>query len=485
MKILPQLSPTAWVTAQTLITQCFGLLLFAVQAPMLGPRAFGLVGIVMAFLGVCELLVGDAAAECLISIRDINQRHYDSMNTITMLISLAMGGAIFFSAPTLSDWFGEPQLRNIFRWMALLPVITALTSVPTAVTKHDMQFRPLALRSIGSVIVAGVCGLTLTLLGAGVWALVCQALVQRSVALIVLWVAVPVPLRFGFSATHLRDIGRYAGPVALSKIMSLASASIPRIIIGLYLGAIEVGYFSMAARLCEIMMLILVVPKFAVARIELRKHISMSPELSQSVALHLRTASAMCYPVCIGAVVVAPTLFHVWLDQRWYGGILTTQLILLTCVPGVTSYCATATLMALNRQGSEALASTVMALTIALAAWIAAPFGLTAVAIGLLARSLAILPLPALLLRRCGISVRTLVSSQLAALLGALLLATALLLMRWQLVPRLGNALALMIMVIFSTLAYLAMLKRLVPASSGALPGWLAARLGRRTGKAP
>jgi O-antigen/teichoic acid export membrane protein len=480
MRILPKLSPTAWVTAQTVITQFFGLLIFAVQAPLLGPRVFGLVGIVMAFLGVCELLVGDAAAECLISLRNIDHKHYDSMNTVTVLISLTIGAAVFCAAPTMALWFADPQLKSIFRWMALLPVITALSSVPIAVTKHNMQFRPLALRSIGGVVLAGVCGLILTLLGAGVWALVVQALVQRVVAVTVLWVAVPVRLRFGLSVSHLRDIGGYAGKVALSKIMSLVAASVPRIILGLYMGAVEVGYFSMAARLCEIMMLVLVVPRFAVARIELRAHVPRSSELSQSVAAHLRAASALCFPVCLGAAVAVPTLFHVWLDERWFGGILTTQLILLTCVPSVTSYCATATLMALNKQGWEALASTLQAVAILMAAWIAAPFGLTAVAIALVVRALIMLPLPALLLRRCGLAINTLISNQLPALLAALLLAVSLFLLRWQLVPLLGYGPTLLLMVIFSALAYVALLQRLSPASTAGLPEWLAHRLGRR-----
>ena len=68
-KWLPTLSPTAWVTTQALLTQLIGLLLFAIQAPLLGPKAFGLVAIVMAFIGICEMLMSDASAECLISIK--------------------------------------------------------------------------------------------------------------------------------------------------------------------------------------------------------------------------------------------------------------------------------------------------------------------------------------------------------------------------------------------------------------------------------
>jgi len=48
-----KLTPTAWVTIQTVYTQGFGALVFAIQAPLLTPRAFGLIAIVMVFITFC------------------------------------------------------------------------------------------------------------------------------------------------------------------------------------------------------------------------------------------------------------------------------------------------------------------------------------------------------------------------------------------------------------------------------------------------
>jgi O-antigen/teichoic acid export membrane protein len=216
MSRLSRLSPTSWLTTKTFFAQVFGLLLFAVQAPILGPRAFGLVSIVMVFVGFCETVLCEAAAESLISIRKIDNGHFNAMNTANALIALLCGAIVFFGAPSYARLFHDDQLVPILHWMSVLPLLSALAAVPTAATKRDMQFQPLALRSILSVFVGGIVGLVLTLIGAGVWALVWQAIVTRLVAAVVLWWVVPLPFRHGLSAQRLGDLVTFALPTLLS-----------------------------------------------------------------------------------------------------------------------------------------------------------------------------------------------------------------------------------------------------------------------------
>ena len=47
---LPTLSPVAWLTADRVTQQVLWLILFAILAPILGPRPYGLFSIVMVFV---------------------------------------------------------------------------------------------------------------------------------------------------------------------------------------------------------------------------------------------------------------------------------------------------------------------------------------------------------------------------------------------------------------------------------------------------
>lgn len=464
---LSRLSPTSWLTTKTFFAQAFGLLLFAVQAPVLGPRAFGLVSIVMVFVGFCETVLCEAAAESLISIRRIDNGHFNAMNTANVLIALLCGGIVLAGAPTYAHLFHDDELVPILRWMSVLPVLSALAAVPTAATKRDMQFQPLALRSILSVFVGGIVGLILTLTGAGVWALVWQAIVTRLVAAIVLWWVVPVPFRFGYSRQRLGDLVTFALPTLVSRTMTWVTGQIPRLLLGLYWGPAELGLFSLAARLTDVILEITVVPRYAVARVELRRFADDPAGLQRATQDLLRNMSVYCFPICLGGIAAAPTLFHAWLDPRWYGGIVPAQLMLLMCVAFTTHYCIGAALLALNFQRAEALTSVVQTVATVAVVVASAPFGLIPATAAYAGRPILLLPLPAVLLRRkSGVPARAILQAQLPVLSIAMLMGAAVWILRVSLEPLLNSVVLLGLLVACGGIVYGGLLCRFLPESA-------------------
>jgi O-antigen/teichoic acid export membrane protein len=449
LKRLAKLSPTSWLTTKTVFAQVFALLLFAIQAPLLGPRAFGLVSIVMVFIGFCESVLCEAAADALISVRDIQPRHFETMTAANVLVSLACGAVVFFGAAAYASLFHDAELVPILRWMSVLPVISALAAAPTAAAKRDMQFQHLALRSIVSTVAGGAVGLILTVSGAGVWALVWQAIATRVVAAWVLWWSVPLSLRFGLSRRHFADLIAFAAPTLLSRTMMWVTSGMPRFVLGVYWGPADLGLFSLACRLGDILTEVTLVPRYAVARVELRRYALDREGLNDAVARLLRQMSMYCLPLCAGGAAAAPTLFHAWLDPRWYGGIAAAQLTFLMCMASTTHYSIGAALLALNHQRSEALTPTIQTFLTMLIVPVAAPFGVTCVAAALAARPLVLLPLPAILLRRkCGVPVRTIAQAQIPILMAASVMGVLVVLLRLMLEPRLSSLATLAILVL-------------------------------------
>jgi O-antigen/teichoic acid export membrane protein len=442
----------------------FALLLFAIQAPVLGPRAFGLMSIVMVFVGFCEYVPAEAASESLISIREIDDKHFSTMTAANVALSLFIGVLVFFGANRIALWFGDPELARIMRWMAILPAISAFAAAPTAATKRDMQFQPLALRSIGSLFVGGVVGLILTLTGAGVWALVWQAVVTRLVASIVLWYAVPLKFGMAFSLRHFEELARYAGPTMVSKLLTWTSNQIPRVLLGLFWGSTDLGLFSMAARLGDLLMEVAVVPRYAVARVELRRFALDHKGLEAALGRLLTMMTVFCFPLCVGGAAVIPTLFHVWLDPRWAGAIVPAQVLLLTCIPLCTQYISGAALLAMNFQKAEALVSIVQTVTTVAAVAVCAPFGLLAASIGIAARPFLMLPLTSRLLKsRCGIAPAALFQPQWPALGASLTMGSCVWALRLALEPVVRDAVALPILVLSGAAVYLVMMKVTMP----------------------
>src|SRR5262249_38476311 len=98
LKKISLASPTFWATTHSAFEQAFWIALFALQAPLLGPHAFGLVALAMVLVGFCEFVFVTVASEALVSLNEIEDRHFDTMLTVTILASLVAAAAIFFGA---------------------------------------------------------------------------------------------------------------------------------------------------------------------------------------------------------------------------------------------------------------------------------------------------------------------------------------------------------------------------------------------------
>jgi O-antigen/teichoic acid export membrane protein len=464
MKKLPVLSATSWVMTKTIFAQMFAVLLFAIQAPILGPRAFGLISVVMVFIRFCEVVLGEAVAEALISLRKIENAHFDTMNTINLIVSAVCGVMVFAGATSAARLYGDGELAPILRWLAILPIISLLAVAPTAATKRDHQFKPLALRTMASVFLGGAVGLVLTVTGYGVWALVWQAIVTRLIATIVLWMAVPLPLRFGFSKSCLQDLKIFVLPTLLSRVMSWGSNQFPRLVFGFYWGVSELGLFGLASRLCDIVSDIALVPRYSVARVELRHVADDAPALRDAVGRLFLNMSVIAFPLSVGGAAVMPTLIHTWLNSRWYAGIVPSELLLLTGVPFVTLYCAGAVLLASNNQRAEVLMSIAQTLMTVIVVFVSAPLGLLFATAAFALRPFILVPLAVKLVQdRCSVPVRLMLAAQRPPFIAAAVMGVTVTGLRLGVEPYLRAMYLLPTLIVVGGAIYCAMLWYLIP----------------------
>jgi len=274
----------------------------------------------------------------------------------------------------------------------------------------------------------------------GVWALVWQATIQRVLNVAILWKLVKMPFRMGFSVPHFQELRRYAAPMLVSQTMSWAGDQIPRYILGFFLGASELGLFSLASRLGDIVLQLAVSPRYAVARIEMRQFADQKAGIEAAMRRILTQMSALTFPLCIGAAVLMPLLFTTWLNARWAGGVLPAQLLMLGIIPYVTHYALSAALLGMNRQSSIAINATAQTCTLLLVSAVFAPFGLYPATAAIACRPLLTATIPVIFARRYGgIAAKGVLLAQTPALLAACVMGALLFGLKLLLAPYLGS----------------------------------------------
>lgn len=420
----PTISPVAWLTIERVTQQALWLILFAILAPILGPRPYGLVAIVMVFVGFCELVLLEGTVEALVTVERLEDGHINTANLVNIGISIAFGILMSVLAPWLGDVFHDDEMKLVIWILSPMPLLSALSAPPIAVLRRSLQYKRLAIRSVLGLTIGGIFGIIVGIMGGGVLALVLQALAQRLAELTVAWIAVPVRFGCTWSARHFDELRPVAMNVSMARMASVLTGQFPRILLGYTLGPTEVGFFSLANRFVDIIIHTSVVPLTQVARIELRTTQSGTAEFARQIARVMQNVSMLSFPCFFGLAALVPDLFRLGLDDRWAAGIVPTQLMLLSGPPLSVFYSIDAALLATNLSSVFRKMAHWQGFTLVATVVCAAPFGLNITCLALAIRSwIAMLALLISFCRSCHIPVYRVLLSPMHPLIGAICMA--------------------------------------------------------------
>ncbi|HVY18313.1 MAG TPA: oligosaccharide flippase family protein [Rhodopila sp.] len=417
------LSPLAWVTTEKVTQQVLWLGLFAILAPLLGPSAYGEFSVVMVFVGFCDYVLGQGSTEALLIVDDLDPPEMATANTATCGLAVVIGIALAIMAPFLAWSFHDPSLQYLTWALIPLPILTLLGSVPSALMRREERYKEFAIRSIVGLTLGGLLGIGVALAGFGVWALAVQVLAQRLAETVISWMAIPHPLRFGWSSRLFKAQREPFLNICSARVMMFSNTQLPRLILGYLLGSTELGLYVLGTRLLDVVQNSVIFTRTTVGRIDLRTPHPKSEEFKRLFVDMVADVALVAFPVLLGAAVLMPELMQLWLSPSWQEGTLAVQLVMLSGVPMVPLFCLDAGYLGAKMVPEFRTMAIVQTLTTLLAVTAAAPFGLNAVCLALAIRPWLLIPYFLRVFQRyCGMPAMTGVMPMLQPLLGALLM---------------------------------------------------------------
>lgn len=247
-----------WTTLQSLVARLSGLVVFLILARLLQPADFGLLAAAQVFIALSRTLAEAGLTRTLVQRPQLRAAHLDSALLVAGGFGVLLSVLLVTTAPLVARLYDLPHLTPVLIALAIVPTLTGLSSVPESVLRRQLRFRSVAMRGMVSVVLSGVLGITLALLGAGVWALVAQVVSQVFIALIVLWWSLRwIPGRAWERSAVMELMGFGADVVGIS-VLSFVNRRAGELIIGVVLGPVALGLFSVGMKILTLSLDILV-----------------------------------------------------------------------------------------------------------------------------------------------------------------------------------------------------------------------------------
>ncbi len=427
-------SGVAWMSAGIWVEQAFNFIIFAILARILGVEAFGLLAMVAAFVLFSEFLVRETISDILLTHDVLSPERLNSVFWLLALLGAVLTLVLYLCAPLISDFYNEAVAGPLLVGLSPTVLMIALTAVPVAILRREMQFRVLAIRAALGAAVGGVVGIGMALAGFGVWSLVGQRLAVTATNIVMAWGAVSWRPAFQISRDNMRAILHFSHRILGLRAAELAAVQSPAVIIGAMLGPVQAGYYAIAWRVIEIASFLMIAPLRMVAQPAFG---AMARGGGRAVDLLLdvmRLAGFLAFPTFAGLAILSEPALVLLFGQKWAPAAPVLSLMsifgMYLCVEKVQqTFC-----LAAGQPGRLAVLSWVEVVLAAAVIAGAAPYGLPVVTAGFVVVFLFVWPFKfANLGHITGLSGVVLIRQHLAPLLLSAGMAAAVQWVVWQL----------------------------------------------------
>lgn len=378
-----------WLTVQRWAARITGFVTIAILTRLLTPAEFGTVAAAMTLLPFFYLLADLGFAAFIVQTQRVEQRTLSTAMWFAAAVGVVLWGVFYLTAPIMAVVFNAPGVTDVLRALSFCILITAFTSVPSALLRRQMRFPLIALQSGIAAIVAQVVAIVMAFSGAGVWALVAQTLTALAITGGLSWISARWLPRVEFSFNDLREMSKFGASVLGTEFVAALRVWGEAAIISGFLGVAALGYVSIAQRLVAIVQELTasaITPVSTVAFARIRDEL---PRLTSAYLRSLRTTYAAVAPPLTVLIVAAPLIVPIAFGEGWETSFALTQIYALAGTMTIASSLDHGFFYGLGRPGRWFMFGLVLdALTIAVTL-VTVQYGLVAVAWGFVAAALA------------------------------------------------------------------------------------------------
>jgi O-antigen/teichoic acid export membrane protein len=305
----------------------------AILARLLTPKEFGLVALALIFITLFETLSDLGITQALVIAREDELEKAETAFVWT--VGLGAGFALLTAAlaPAAALFFDQPKLASLLPVLGLRFLFRSLSATHYALAQKHMDFRSRTAAELADAVIRGGAGVTLALAGFGAWSLVLGYLAGSIALGVVLWILVPWRPKLRPQRAHLRQMLRFGGTLTGVNILAAIQSNTDYVFIGRFLGATDLGLYTLGFRLPELLILNLSVvaakvlyPAFA--RID-------RSNLGAAIELSLRYTFMFGLPITAALAVLANPLVLTIFGDNWDRSVAPMQLLTLYAL-GVT-----------------------------------------------------------------------------------------------------------------------------------------------------
>lgn len=338
-----------WSGGAQIITQLVTLGARIIQARLLSPGDFGLLGMATVVLSFIELLAGLGLGAAVVQAPELDETDRSTAFWTAIVQGLVLAVLGVAAAPLVAELFNEPRLVPVLQVLLAGSALLGPLAVVQGFFWRSLDFKTVATRQVTGDILGNALGIALAFGGAGVWSLVAGRLADSAIGLALVWWKARWRPTWTVSLASLRKLGAYSAGTTAGGVFQAATRQLPAIIIGRALGSEALGLFALTQ---QIVLMPLQYVARPISRVLFPTFARLQDRPAELARSYLKWQTAI---VALGSLIlasiaaVAPVAVPRFLGEKWAPAVPLFALLAIPALGRLSLAVAGSSLRALGR----------------------------------------------------------------------------------------------------------------------------------------
>lgn len=306
--------------------QVTSMLIFLVLARILGPEEYGLASICFVYF-LIAVLVFNSLVDGIVSLQLEDDVHLSSLFWAILFSGILLSVFCFYSAHFMAVFLKQPKLELLINVFSFIPLLMSTAALPNILIQKNMNYKVYAIRTLTATILGGAVGIYMAFHGYGAFAIVAQQITLYLIINAIVWFSIAWKPRFLFSLPALSKVIKPGlGSMSMNSLIFFDEQA-PRILIGKFTGAAELGYYALATRLQNALQEIMVAPPLIVlfpAFSSIKDNTEQQRKISGQILL---ISCSILWPILSLAIATAHVYVPLLFGQKWIPAELVMQIL--------------------------------------------------------------------------------------------------------------------------------------------------------------
>ena len=246
------------------VQQLLGLAFGIILGRLLDPSDYGMTAMLAVFSVIANELQSSGFKTGLINLREPKHEDYNAVFWFNIVAGVVLYVALWFAAPLIADYYHEPKLIPLSRYVFLGFVFSSFGMAQSAYLTKQMQIKQIAKCGMTATLSSSLVSVAMAAMGFGYWALATQYLMYIAVNTILLWYFSPwrptivgvrsqesgvrrnLPSPVFCLLTPLKRLFPFSFRIMLSAIFTQLNNNVMNLLLGHYYGKTNTGHYNQA-----------------------------------------------------------------------------------------------------------------------------------------------------------------------------------------------------------------------------------------------